>query len=321
MSSSVAYQISELMERISQTLVPIMAVVPARFALLDFPDHENVGDSAIWLGELSYFRMKHHSSPAYVCRFDDFDGMAMEAAIGDGPIFLHGGGNFGDLWPRYQHFREEVIARYPDRTIVQLPQSIHFQDDAAIERSAKVINGHDKFVLLVRDQYSFDFAKRNYRCRTELCPDLAFYLGQLQRPSKPEVDLCFLLRSDKEKRQDFVFREKDVPGSYIAQDWVDHVTIIDGSDSLSDAELFESLARRRLERGLAVLSKGRCVVTDRLHGFILSYLMGLKTVPLDNSYSKISRFTETWQIDLDGVRPSESCFDGLLNWVSSVCAR
>ena len=56
-------------------------------------------------------------------------------------IFIHGGGNFGDLWPEHQQFREMILQRYPDRPVIQLPQSIHFQDKANI---AKVRSHHQQ---------------------------------------------------------------------------------------------------------------------------------------------------------------------------------
>jgi exopolysaccharide biosynthesis predicted pyruvyltransferase EpsI len=50
----------------------------------------------------------------------------IEATLGpDDPILLHGGGNFGDVWPGFQRFREQVIRESPNRRIIQLPQTIH----------------------------------------------------------------------------------------------------------------------------------------------------------------------------------------------------
>ena len=75
------------------------------YALVDFPDHPNVGDSAIWLGEIAMLRAVGAGDPAYVCRWDDFDEAAFRDACPTGPIFIHGGGNLGDIWPHHQHFR------------------------------------------------------------------------------------------------------------------------------------------------------------------------------------------------------------------------
>ena len=93
------------------------------FALVDFPDHANVGDSAIWLGTTAFFRRQHAVEPRYVASIAAFSPAALRRAHPEGPILIHGGGNFGDLWPRHQAFRERLLETFPDRLIVQLPQS------------------------------------------------------------------------------------------------------------------------------------------------------------------------------------------------------
>ncbi|MDI5788788.1 hypothetical protein PO124_11350 [Bacillus licheniformis] len=42
---------------------------------------------------------------------------------------LSGGGNFGDLYPHFQQFRERVVEHYPDNRIVILPQSIYYEHE------------------------------------------------------------------------------------------------------------------------------------------------------------------------------------------------
>ncbi len=70
-------------------------------AILDFPDIRNCGDSAIWLGEMAYLAARHGKRPAYVSRLDDFSARQLERAMPSGPIFIHGGGNFGDIFAGY----------------------------------------------------------------------------------------------------------------------------------------------------------------------------------------------------------------------------
>ena len=89
--------VGELAQRFSQQLD---RVLPAgQLALVDFPDHSNVGDSAIWLGEMAYLR-RSGRLPAYYSAIADFDDAACRAAIGGGAILIHGGGNMGTLWPK-----------------------------------------------------------------------------------------------------------------------------------------------------------------------------------------------------------------------------
>ena len=43
-----------------------------------------------------------------------------------------------------------------------------------------------------------------------------------------------------------------------------------------------------------MLSRGKVIITDRLHGHILSLLLGIEHIVLDNNYGKLSSFYESW---------------------------
>ena len=59
------------------------AVRPSgKLALGDVPDHSNVGDSAIWLGEMTHLRQRGRL-PAYYSAIADFDDDACRAAIAE----------------------------------------------------------------------------------------------------------------------------------------------------------------------------------------------------------------------------------------------
>jgi exopolysaccharide biosynthesis protein PssK len=58
--------------------------------------------------------------------------------------------------------------------------------------------------------------------------------------------------------------------------------------------------------GCRLLARGKVVVTDRLHGHILSLLLGIPHVLLDNSYGKLRHFHETWTWSMPRVRWVES---------------
>ena len=61
------------------------------------------------------------------------------------------------------------------------------------------------------------------------------------------------------------------------------------------------LAEWRLQRGLAMLATGELVVTDRLHAHILSLLLDIPHVLLDNSYGKVAGFADQWTRDYSGL--------------------
>src|SRR5262245_35006619 len=139
--------------RIADVLGPL---VPASepVALLDSPLTPNVGDSMIWLGTLAYLE-RRGLWPTYTCTNRTFSPDTLARRIGRGTILLSGGGNFGDLYPDHQEFREEIVTRFPNHRVVQLPQSIHFESPEALAATGRVLDRHRDFTLLVRDQSSF----------------------------------------------------------------------------------------------------------------------------------------------------------------------
>jgi len=260
----------------------------SRYALVDFPDHANVGDSAIWLGELAMLREITGRDPCYVSTWHDFDLDAFRDACPDGVLFLHGGGNLGDIWLHHQRFREDILARVRDRAVVQLPQSIHFRVPSEVDRFAALVADHPDFVLYVRDTRSLDFAREHLACPSHLAPDSAYALGEQLRAAA-QCDVLMLMRIDDE-RQGYALPSTD-PATVV--DWLE-----DDADLPVgvDAKAREAQAVARVDRGLRLLAQGRVVVTDRLHGHILAGLLRIPHVVLDNDYGKIAAYLDAWPV-------------------------
>src|SRR3954447_26202727 len=85
------------------------AISDEPLAIVDFPDIRNCGDSAIWLGEIAWLKRRFNKRPDYVSRMVDFSAEELERRVPGGPIFIHGGGNFGDIWVAHQDFREAIL--------------------------------------------------------------------------------------------------------------------------------------------------------------------------------------------------------------------
>ena len=324
---------SSVIRRLQEQAAAKLRDVPADgpFCLLDFPDQRNVGDSAIWLGATAYFREHRGPSPATSASIAAFSEAALRASVPEGPIFIHGGGNFGDLWPRHHEFRERLLERFPDREIIQLPQSIHFEDPGRVARTAHAIARHGRFRLLVRDQPSYEFATANFDCEVRLCPDMAFFLGALDRQGTPEVDVFYLMRTDKERalgaptgRPEYTSRVADwLTESRLSVQAHKLLGIARGlrggwpGRAALRRVRYDAAARARVVRGCRLLSSGRVVITDRLHAHILSLLLGIPHAVLDNSYGKLGRFLDAWTGEAAGVHRASST-DEAERWAASV---
>jgi pyruvyl transferase EpsO len=306
MTTSARDTILQLNERIDAVLTPLLPPGTC-CALLGFPNYPNVGDSAIWLGTKAWLK-RNGLTLVYVSDHRTYARERLARRIGTGVILLNGGGNFGDLYPPVQSFRERVISDFPGNPIIQLPQSICFQRREALERARRVLDAHPRLTLLLRDEHSLEIARRAFQARSLLCPDMAIALGPMSRRGAARHERLWLLRNDQEAlpqhRDGLVHRE--------AVDWNTeteqplrrlvfflttqmraHPRKLAWLDGIITA-CFDRLARDRLIRGCRLLSQGDTVVTDRLHGHVLSLLLGIRHVVLDNNDGKVKSFYEAW---------------------------
>ena len=279
--------IAELAAKVSSSLAEVVS--PGPYALLDFPDHSNVGDSAIWLGERALLAAHHRGGPAYVCAFYDPDFAALDRTLPEGTIYLHGGGNFGDLYPHHQDFRRAVMCRY-GRRVVQLPQSLYFGDRAAWQDAQTL--AETGACLMVRDRDSVQIA-RELGFEPLLVPDSAFGIGPLKRIGRPREDLIVLKRTDAE----------GVHGGKAEVDWLEEPERTRSTarfwtrlnlGRFNRVAYYDRLAKMRLDRGVRLLSRGHRIATDRLHAHILSLMLGIPHYAADNLTGKVHAFIDCW---------------------------
>lgn len=291
-----------------ETILALRDLLPSgtRAALVDFPSHQNAGDSLIYAGERAYLD-RAGIAVDYICDADRFDPQTLRARVPEGPILLHGGGNFGDRWAPFQLFRERVVSEFHDRQIIMLPQSMEFHSDAALEQTKKVFGAHPNMTLMMREQRSFAEALYHFGDHNAVvyCPDMAFGVGRLPYSGGTgAVEIVKLMRRDSESAG---HRQFVTDHNTIELDWglsgLDQVawkTVrapgrIAAKVPATAPTLYPLLSRSygaqsalNLRRARKTLGIGRIVVTDRLHAAVLGGLMGVPVIALDNAYGKVS---------------------------------
>ena len=311
-----------------------------RCALLDHPNHSNIGDNLIWLGEVFYLKRELGVDIAYACDSKNFSAQEMEERAGKSPILLHGGGNLGDLWTFYQKFRESIIQKYRDRPIFILPQTIYFKDPANIQPVADIFNAHGNLTIFVRDDRSYEIATTHFQnCRIVKSPDAAFEMvdmpGPALAPPCRNVPL-YLARKDREANQAYAIDRLNVP-DLVADDWGNHIYhYTPTSRAWTPAERlhvtwenkrqwisrqlwkffhpyasaldgsYDPQAHRKswvfMHHGIFQLLRYRPIIANRLHGHILCVLLGVPHVLLPNTYYKNESFYQAWTANVPYCR-------------------
>jgi len=305
--------------RTTTTTVLREAIGSARdVAVLDAPNQRNVGDSLIWAGELAYFE-RLGVRVRYVSDLSGYNAGDLRKAMPSGVVLLHGGGNFGDLWPGHQKHREQIARDLPDYRIVQLPQSIYFRDEERATSANTIIGGHPDFRLLVRDSESMSRARRQLPAvPATYCHDMA--LGYAPSGSDDRRDarrVLVIARADVERSSGLYDLDPGwLPGAeLIKTDWgpgagwperrwqaARAVTRADrriarlrrrrrvpGARSVHSAatRAVTTLNKINVDGAIELYATAGLVVVDRLHAHVLAGLLGIEHIVLDNNYRKI----------------------------------
>ena len=296
-------------------------------ALVNFPNHGNPGDPAIWLGSrrlLADLGVRI----GYSCAWWDFDAGSLRAAVGDAPVLLNGGGNFGDLYAGQQGTRIQVLRTLRSNPVVQLPQSIHFADPANEAAMAELLAAHPDVRFMVRGRNAARIARARLGVAAPVfSPDHALALGPLRRSAAPTTPILWLARvpgdpeyvdhgepdgddvrrvewlhgvPEDEARWDAVGRLALRVNRGVQARWRPGTRGQGALHALAE-RTYVPLARRWVQRGVDLLSTAEVVVTDKLHGHVLCSLLRIPHVVLDNSYGKVSGTLDAWTGGLPGV--------------------
>lgn len=298
-----------------------------RVAFVHFPSHRNPGDAAISTGALRLLR-ELGADIRYISTRETYDPTRLAGAVGNGAIFLNGGGSFGDHYAWEQAFRERVLLDFPTHRIVQLPQTLNFTSDTALKQARQSMD-HPHLTLFLRDDSSYTVASDVFSAPTVLCPDLAFACKPVRRSRPSADDILCLARSDSESTgQIYRLAGRDL----LRTDWP--YSPIDAvrwpirralawagrrEREPSDQWWIEQIAYRALpalaQATLAAASRFLCryrvVITDRLHGHILCVLLGIPNVILDDRNGKVRSFYDTWTSSSELVHFASTADDAL----------
>lgn len=268
--------------------------------VVDYPDHPNVGDSAIALGQSAYFASRDISVAAVYC----IGTLQRSALRSKRPVVLTGGGNIAGFFDQIDQHRWRVARDLrSSTTLIQAPQSVHFVTAQAEEEFRRTFAARPGLRMAVRDAAAVEAIKGTIP-DVHLAPDAVHNLGLIPAPDAVQ-DTVVLARRDRESGA-------TPPGSGSGVDWLKDEKALRRRTWLRWKARFmgplggllnpspagwHRIAEQRLDRGVRLLSQGETVVTDRLHAMLIGLQMGRRVVAIDNNNQKLSKYAATWFAD------------------------
>lgn len=307
--------ISDLKKLIKDNLYNL---IDRDYVLFDVPEHRNIGDQLIWRGEEDFLKLIPHK-----CLFTSSLGYHRYPEIDKSTIILlHGGGNFGDVWFLHQNFREKIIQKYPSNKIIIFPQSVQFYNQDNLENAANIFNNHGNITICARDLFSYELLSKHFTsCKILMLPDMAFSSNLSFKKGTKKKKNLILKRIDKElaseiNKDDYLdFEVKDWPtynmdfSEYLKKKYTglnrrtSEFLLNNDMKSLDSFRTFGLLPYRKRDDfigiGIDFLNSYDINISTRLHGHILSLLLGSTSIMVDNNYGKNKRFYDTWLVNLD----------------------
>lgn len=269
----------------------------AEVSYTDFPDHGNVGDSAIALGQLHYYEargIKIRSTSSYATSPDQFSSQV---------VVIHGGGNLGDIYPHHHGFRLR-LGKTHTGMIIQAPQSVHFSSSTGLSEYLDIYENVSEYRVGLRDANSVSLLK-SLDASVVLAPDSFHCLGYVAAPD-PSQKYLVLARTDTESGS--------LSPTNSTVDWPVEAGLTSIQSRLRNRSRimpasvrralnlstpgWAGVASQRFQRGVALLSTAEVIITDRLHAMLMALQMGRSVVAIDNNNRKLQNYAETWFRDV-----------------------
>lgn len=269
--------------------------------MLATAEHTNIGDAAITLAEqqlLGKLFPEYFQVEISTYEFNQKEEYLHAILNPEDILFIHGGGNIGDLYKQEEMLHRKIVSEFPNNKIIILPQTICFSDSELgqmeQEKSARIYSRHRDLTLLVRGKTSLDFARSHFsKVRTMLMPDMVHVLRTTYEFDRSGSLLC--LRNDVEGTLNDEQRLKieEIAAKIVGS--VDHRTNVHTEDVSRDIR--GMVVRSELMR----YSRHQVVITDRLHGMIFSAITGTPCVVLSSYNHKIREYYEAFFSDSNAV--------------------
>lgn len=280
-----------------------------RAAVIGFPDNQNCGEHANWLGTLKLLS-KLGIETVYTGSWADFARTA--PALDDATIFL----------TRALFAREDGVAAFlssvPNRTVIlpDAPPATHsIRPDVA-----KAVSAHRNLVIFAGDEVTREVIQQALGGKkpVELAPPPAFALGAQQSNAEPAYDIVWVARTDRKDHSaeaaarlssqsaekldlppfadnldiDVVVKRR--PPTVVLTDWSSLVFRSQEARLACNALDLTVRARAYVERGLHILSLGHVAITDRAGTHVLCRLVRLPHILTGDATGANLSFFETW---------------------------
>ncbi len=289
-----------------------------KFWLFMLPEHGNMGDYAIGYAAKRFLRKYFPEIVTVDVSEGEWKGLSkqLKTCVKEKDvIFLNGGGDFGDLWTTGE-VQRNIVEMFPANIIIFLPNTLTYkgrvaEDNKPLMNDMEYYGNRENVHLIFRERKSYDFCSR-YLNNVYCYPDMVLSraVPRSGKGEKHKALLCF--RSDKER----TFKGKEKVKKILSENnWTYEEMDIHKMKYVSQ-EVGEDV----LKHIISELQSAEVVITDRLHGMILSVTNQVPCIAFDNKTGKISGVYGWLKQYPNAKIGEETQLSELMEWIEEVTA-
>lgn len=260
--------------------------------LIGTPEHENIGDHAIVMAEKNFLRSCGIADPRIKeITFHQYhrykDWLAFFVARHT-VLTLHGGGNLGNIYPREEELRQDLLLRFPEKKVLVFPQTIYYVADGTEEeerRKSVSFYNSPRVTIVAREKTSFRIMQGLYpQAHILLTPDIVLSSIATEYGVRPDIVrsgilLCF--------RKDFesLFSVQELNAFCIKLR--ESGQCVMRTDMCCETLIPPSLREEEVRQKMTQIASSSLLITDRLHGMIFAAVTGTPCLVLSNFNHKV----------------------------------
>lgn len=276
---------------------------PKGVFFVNTPEHQNVGDSLLAFATeklLNDIDVEFLEITDKELEFLRFSGRMK--LLNRRLVCLMGGGNLGSLYYYLNAANIDVIKECDKSRVLMFPNTSYFnntEDGRRIyEETKETYNSRENILIFLRERVSYDMIKTEFN-NIALCPDMSLYLNESENPLKRSGCLLVLRRDDERTMT-------DDESAYLKDEFS---KIFNGnvrlSDTFIDKKILKCLREYEVNKKIDEFKRAELVVTDRLHGMLISAITGTPCIAVESLSHKIRGCYE-WVKDLPYIRLAPS---------------
>ncbi|QSF33263.1 polysaccharide pyruvyl transferase family protein [Priestia megaterium] len=273
-----------------------------KMIVMQTPLHGNLGDQAIAYAQKKFIE-KHFADYTYLeINYEEVikkTKFLKEILNEEDIIFIHGGGNMGDLYLNEEYTRRYIIKTFKNTKIITFPQTISFSSSSIgkkeLEKTQKIYKNNKNLLVIARENKSFSLMKNQFgENKVILTPDIVLSLDEQRETNRQGILTCF--RNDEEQ-----VIKKDLKNELLDKLRKKYNSVTE-SDTVVNREISTQTRNKELNEIWGKFKNAEVVLTDRLHGMIFCAITRTPCIVFNNYNHKIESSYYDWLEDVKYIK-------------------